>query len=893
MANPGPQQPDTRKAAIPQVNKGARGESYPGGENFADIEWLLRASPGPPEEPIFEDADEAREEPAPLLSPVHIDPESLHASEKQLRELLEFLGLEEAIPSETEVSSLVEPAESGAGDLSEAQLESPPLPDFDLMEGTPAPTEGQDPLADVLIPQESSDDSESFIRDVLEDLLPPDAEQVLSSFEGLGEPESEKAPTPSRESPSAEEARGAPDSVAPLPSSGRRAVDDFLAALELAPDPGLPEGTGPDAPPQPILPRAEDSEGQEPRGSVTAAASGPAERPPEAELPPEIGLEEIAQRFETAWADAEASEATEDSVEIVLHQDVPRPGILHRLGFREVDRRLGIDIGSSEITFVCLAKRGRRYDLEAYGILPFRRLGETGDASGAILRTLQSILAERQIRQAPVEASVQIAETAVRILELPKLPRKETLRAISWTLRKDLPFPAEEAEMVFRPMAEGSSKRQTLLVVAAERENLLKHARLLQAAGAHLSGIYSASVALFELFRRTKLLRSDACQVLVNIGTLHTQILFIQNGRLAFERTITTALDDFLGALTETLFYEGQSRSLGQREAFWILRRYGVAGFGAGETTTDGVPLNDIAISVRPVLEKFTSELSRSLDYFRSKFGVTSFERIWVCGIGATVLNLSRILESETGLPTSCFHPFLPETGLPIHSSLEGLDEYAPSLVVPLGLALGPAQELNLLPRHLRRSRSIQYAHKALAYGALFGLLGMGLLSGIVRYDKTIEQNELAAVRDQYEALVRHQEELQRLQQIWTRIGRDLKGLQEALPSEPLLPLYLHALSKLTPAKIALTSVEIVEREEAVQQMRQVVSDDALAFVRLKGVVLPDPPREGTHLAHFLVALRTCGLFANVRVEENRPSENSRIGAEFSIIAEIPKGIAP
>ena len=34
------------------------------------------------------------------------------------------------------------------------------------------------------------------------------------------------------------------------------------------------------------------------------------------------------------------------------------PTLLHRLGFREVNRRLGIEIGSNEVTFVSLAKKG-------------------------------------------------------------------------------------------------------------------------------------------------------------------------------------------------------------------------------------------------------------------------------------------------------------------------------------------------------------------------------------------------------------------------------------------------------------------------------------------------------------------------------------------------------
>ena len=58
--------------------------------------------------------------------------------------------------------------------------------------------------------------------------------------------------------------------------------------------------------------------------------------------------------------------------------------------------------------------------------------------------------------------------------------------------------------------------------------------------------------------------------------------------------------------------------------------------------------------------------------------------------------------------------------------------------------------------------------------------------------------------------------------------------------------------------------------------------------MRIRGIVFPDPPNEGTHLANFLIALKTSGLFLDVRVEESRPSDLERVGTEFVIAAELP-----
>jgi type IV pilus assembly protein PilM len=838
------------------------------------------ASPagGLPSSSPFEETDTA------YPSPDQIDPETLSASEEQFKELLEWLDLEEAPPAP-------ELAESAS------QLEPEVAPETDdLFAGlTPELSELSDlalaevePETSVREPSFLEAESGAFVEETLEDVFPPgEAESIIEEKPSPSDRQTETKITDLQAGqPLTKEAQSKDES--------RRALDDLLAALETLPEAEELGAThAATAPSESGVESAQPHGLGEPSAPVRDAVAEGREPGSVVGMPPEIGLEEVAQRFEAAWADEEASSAVENTMEVVLERSLMRASILHQFGFREVDRRLGVEIGSSEVTFVSLVRTGRRFELEAYGILPFRQMGEGGEASETLSRTLRELLQEKAFRQATVEVTSQLMEMTARILELPKLPRKETLRAIAWALRKDLPFPAENGEYAYRVVDDSQPKKQSLLVVGAERDGLLKYAQLFQTAGVRPTGIYSPSVALFELFRRTKAHNPETCHVLVHVGMLRSQILFVHGGRLAFERTISVALDDFLSALTDTLFYDGQSRSLSQREAFWILQRYGVAGFGVGETTSDGVPLNDIAISVRPVLEKFASEIARSLDYFRQKFGVSSFEKIWICGIGSTVLNLGKPLEAETGIPTACLNPFDPGLGLPIQASLDGLEAYGPSLVVPLGLALGPAKDLNLLPRPLRQSSAIRYAQKSLAYGAVFGLLAIGLLTGQAIYSERIERNELAVLQDQYQSLVHHQSELQRLQQAWTQLEREMKELREALPQDPLVPFYLHVLSKLTPAQIALTAVELVDRKEAVEQMRQTVSDQALAFVRLRGIVFPDPPNEGTHLAHFLIVLRTSGLFANVRMEESRTSDNPRVGVEFSIVAEIPGGTAP
>ena len=632
--------------------------------------------------------------------------------------------------------------------------------------------------------------------------------------------------------------------------------------------------------------------------AVVAELGAEEEQPPELEAEEVIGAAELSERAAVPWKDDSAVQESSEGdafVELAVEQRIRRPGLFHRLALVDTDRRVGIEIGKHQVIYTIVVKRRNRFELEGYGIIPVE--AQNGDNEAAekvgLQKVLEEIFSDRTLRQAYVAVADDEMETLIRRLELPRLSRKEMSEALHWALRKELPFDpdaAQIAHMYLTDRAEKNSRKVPVLAVAASKPEVEAAVQRLRLSGVRIGSLVAPSWALYRLFTRFAGGDPETCQVLVHIGALRSEILFVQNGDLLFQRTITTALDDFVNALTSTLFEEGKRASLSRREAFALLRRYGIPEMGATGRTDTGLRLTEVAVSVRPVVEKLTNEVERSLDYFRQKFKTRQFGRLWISGIGATVLNLGGVLESGARVPTEVFRPTSDWPSFHVGSSLptEVLEKHGPALVIPLGLATQKHEPLNLLPSRYRQSPLLRLAQRGVAYGTLAGLVTAGMVTANLAYRTQVARSDIVLLEQKHLALVKQQAELRKLENERNDLRRQLASYLAVLPKGESVSVYLKALSRLTPPSIALTSVELVPPEETAKNPNVGATEGTpTAVLRIQGIVFPDPPREGAHLAQFLLGLKQSGLFRCVRLESSRQSDLPRVGIEFLAVGEL------
>jgi type IV pilus assembly protein PilM len=96
-----------------------------------------------------------------------------------------------------------------------------------------------------------------------------------------------------------------------------------------------------------------------------------------------------------------------------------------------------------------------------------------------------------------------------------------------------------------------------------------------------------------------------------------------------------------------------------------------------------------------PVLQEFSMEVRRSVDYFRSRYPTEAVDAILLCGGSARIPNLDQFLQTDLGVPTVVADPFAGLNVTARQVSPEYRAQIAPAFAVALGLAardavLGP-----------------------------------------------------------------------------------------------------------------------------------------------------------------------------------------------------------
>lgn len=547
---------------------------------------------------------------------------------------------------------------------------------------------------------------------------------------------------------------------------------------------------------------------------------------------------------------------------------------------------VGLDLGSRYLKYVALSKTRSGYQLEEYDCVEMRRLPpEMGDEEREklIAEQVRAFLSRKPLRNCWITSAISGLNVLFRYHLLPHMPKKDLAEAVPWATRKDLPFPVESAMIDFVVLGErkdGNATKLEVAAVATPATVVDRHLALLRNNHLTPQKVSTVTAALWNLVLQKKKPAAKSV-MLVDVGALSTHILFVESGRLLFVREITTAGDEFTEALTSTVYTEGHNITLSASEAEHLKQEYGMPNAADGGTTDSGIPFSQIAVMLRPVVERFVNEIRRSIDYYREKFKAEAIQQILLTGGGARLQNFAQALAKELGVPVEVFDP-LQFVSLKKFQKDDTLYRLAPQFAVAAGLALDRRKELNLLPPALKGAFRLRAAQKYFRYVALFGLLAIVFVTGFEYFRSQqfandlkrlqFDYNRLLPRRDQYVALSHQRDELQ----------QNLDAYQSRIFIRLTAADHLRALSNLIPTSLVLTAITI---ETIPDEMKDEEDGDMYVdFLMISGIVVPASGRdsrkglkEGVALADFLIDLEKAGYFRSIDLRDQKQQADGSI----------------
>lgn len=222
----------------------------------------------------------------------------------------------------------------------------------------------------------------------------------------------------------------------------------------------------------------------------------------------------------------------------------------------------------------------------------------------------------------------------------------------------------------------GTIKQYHLMVYAAPTSISAAFSEVAEVAGLNMTGIGYTGDSVYSAVKETF---ADGVHMLVKIEYNSTSISIIKNGDLALQRTVNYGVDSPIETVRAFPVFGEDLTSAEAIDILYSERCVHDTLAWDGYTGTDPQEemLENAKAEVTESFRYMVGNISRIMDYYISRNTETVFTSIQICGLGAGIKGVRRMLSNELGQQVEiiyalkgCTHPEFPkEEGIYLYAS--------------------------------------------------------------------------------------------------------------------------------------------------------------------------------------------------------------------------------
>ena len=335
---------------------------------------------------------------------------------------------------------------------------------------------------------------------------------------------------------------------------------------------------------------------------------------------------------------------------------------------------VGLDIGSGFIKAVVIGHGSGSPVIEKIAIAPVADdaivEGEVMDPR-LVANAVRDLLGASQIKARDVVVAVGGRDVIIKKIQMDRMKEAEAREVIRWEADQHVPFDPENVELDFQILdPEGDGLQMQVLLVAAKRELVESKLALLAEIGLDARVIDVEAFALHNAFERNYPEAMKGIVALANIG---------------HETTIVNLLEDGVPVLTRDL-------PVGVRRLREDLQRErGMAADAADRIVRGGDLDPSLAPHVATRGEEMALRIERAAAFLQTSSRSGGLTRVYLTGGGSRVPGLASVLADRLKVQVTQAHPVERIDAAPEAFAGYAIDDVAPLLMLPVGLALRAA----------------------------------------------------------------------------------------------------------------------------------------------------------------------------------------------------------
>ncbi|MGW8179931.1 MAG: type IV pilus assembly protein PilM [bacterium] len=343
-----------------------------------------------------------------------------------------------------------------------------------------------------------------------------------------------------------------------------------------------------------------------------------------------------------------------------------------RLGTRAP---IGLDIGSSYIKAVQLKSSKSGYELALFDMIP---IAPELIVDGAVIDSLRlvdylkELKSKSRIRAKDCVISMSgHSSVIIKRIMLPEMTEEELAESIRFEAEQYVPFDIDDVNIDFQILGPKEEPGQMdVLLVAVKKDVISEYVSVVRDAGFNPIIVDVDAFAMENMYEVNYSIQPDVNVALVNIGASTITMNILKGGISAFTR------DSALGGnvITESLQKEFNI-------PFDIAEK-----LKYGESV-ENIRQEDARAVIYSAAEDIFTEISRSIDYFRSSAVHEDISEILLSGGTALIKSFDEMLAQRVNSSVSLIQPFR-NIKIPDKMDSAYIEEMAPIAAVSVGLAL-------------------------------------------------------------------------------------------------------------------------------------------------------------------------------------------------------------
>lgn len=343
-------------------------------------------------------------------------------------------------------------------------------------------------------------------------------------------------------------------------------------------------------------------------------------------------------------------------------------------GKKKTTTLLGVDITSSAVKVLELAKSGNKLRVESYAIapLPPKAVVEKNIAEPEVVaEIIRKACSVSRTKLKDVAVAVAGSSVITKMIDMPSGLNDESMEAqIALESDQYIPYPMDEVAVDFevQGVKETNPELVEVLLAACRRETVDSRVDAVEIAGLEAKVVDIEAYAVERVYDSMESSETaDNIVAMFDVGSTMTTLSVLKKGKTIYTR--------------EQLFG-------GQQLTEEIQRRYGLSAEEAALAKREGGLPDDYETEVlRPFIDAVAQQMSRSLQFFFSSSQFNDVDLIYVAGGVASVPGLLQEVESSLNTKVMLANPF---ANMTVSSKVDSaaLSNDAPSLLIACGLAM-------------------------------------------------------------------------------------------------------------------------------------------------------------------------------------------------------------